>query len=329
MASDGIVRGSFWFLLVLLCALTAPALDAAGMSRNALLNAPEKIPGLIADRKIRYEEIPNPHWNTQDCATCHRSTPRGKSLNLRGKSIDALCGYCHIGKYDHTYIHPSDIPLPKAMRNRLGKAFKDSLAADGKVTCAICHDIKAQCLSSRMNEKRINPLFMRGGPYRVRSEVCYQCHDISGYPRRNAHDQIDDNGKIKEYTCLICHDSSKNLDNATGIREVGFNVKDNLARVCGSCHDPKPHPSGNFTFTSKGVPNHLVIPPAAMKTRMQQSEKEKSVLLPLDPTTGKVFCATCHNPHEKGVIKNPAAAKGADEKNRLRTNNICTNCHDK
>jgi hypothetical protein len=113
------------------------------------------------------------------------------------------------------------------------------------------------------------------------------------------------------------------------IDEVGFNVKDNLVRICGSCHDLKPHPSGNFTFTSKGVPNHLVVPPDEIRNKMQQSEKMNAVILPLDPVTGKVFCATCHNPHQRGVIKNEAAAKGADEKNRLRTQNICTNCHDK
>ena len=214
------------------------------------------------------------------------------------------------------------------MSKRLPKEFADNLDARKRVTCATCHEIEAQCLKNRRSERQINPLFLRDGPYRVRSEICYKCHDISGYQRRNAHDQIGDDGKIKEYTCRICHDN-KTLDKADSIRVVGFNVRDNLVRMCGSCHDLKPHPSGNFTFTKKGVPNHLVVPPEAIRNKMQLSEKERGVVLPLDPVTGRVFCGTCHNPHEKGVIKNKAAAKGADEKNRLRTQNICLNCHDK
>jgi hypothetical protein len=315
---------------VIVATFSSPmTLHAAEISRQIMLSQPEKIPDWIAANSIGFEDIPNPHWNSKDCTTCHRNTPKGKSLFLRGKSIDALCEYCHSGKYDHSYIHPSGIPLGNTMRKQSAKGFTNKLDARGRLTCVTCHEIKAQCLSTRRSEQRINPLFLRDGPYRVRSEICYKCHDIRGYQRRNAHDQIDDKGQIKEYTCRICHNKTKGLENAKSITEVGFNVKNNLVRICGSCHDLKPHPSGNFTFTSKGVPNHLVVPPEAIKEKMQQSERKNHILLPLDPVTGKVFCGTCHNPHEKGVIKNEAAAKGADEKNRLRMQNICTSCHDK
>jgi hypothetical protein len=304
-------------------------LHAGEISRRAMLNQPDKIVSWIESKKIGFEDIPNPHWNNEDCTTCHRNTPKGKSLFLRGKDIDSLCEYCHTGKYDHSYIHPSDISLGAPMRNKAAKGFLNNLNASGRVTCVTCHDIKAQCHSERRNEKRVNPLFLRGGPYRARSEICYQCHDISGYQRRNAHDQIDDRGQIKEYTCRLCHDKTEGLEDAKSIAEVGFNVKDNLVRMCASCHDLKPHPSANFSFTSKGTPNHLVVPPDAIKSKIQKSELQHGVILPLDPITGKVFCGTCHNPHERGVIKNVAAAKGADEKNRLRIQNICTNCHEK
>ena len=58
-------------------------------------------------------------------------------------------------------------------------------------------------------------------------------------------------------------------------------------------------------------------------------EKKNNIVLPLEPGSGKVFCGTCHNPHEKGVIKLKAAAKGADANKRLRMQKICKNCHDK
>ena len=172
-------------------------------------------------------------------------------------------------------------------------------------------------------------MFFRGGPYKSRTDQCYQCHDANGYQRRNAHDQRDDDGQIKKNSCLICHDKFEGLESAKSIKDVGFNVKESLVKICRSCHELKAHPSGNFTFTAKGTPNHLVVPPENIRSHMLKSEKEHGVVLPLDPNTGRVFCGTCHNPHEKGVIKLQAAAKGADEKKRLRMQNICTNCHDK
>jgi hypothetical protein len=302
---------------------------AAELSRQQMLRTPDKIPEWIAQKKINYAQIPNPHWNNNDCMGCHRNTPVGRQLYLRGKSIDELCEYCHSGKFDHSYIHPSGVSLNADMRKRIPKEFAANLDPGKRVTCATCHEIEAQCLAKRRNERQINPLFLRNGPYRGRTEICYKCHDNSGYQRRNAHDQIGDDGKIKEYTCLICHDKTKGLEKANSIREVGFNVKDNLVWVCSGCHPLTPHPSGSFTMTTRGVPNHLVIPPEPIRSKMLQSEKAQHVSMPLDPITGRVFCGTCHNPHEKGVIKNQAAAKGADEKKRLRTNNICMNCHDK
>ncbi len=47
--------------------------------------------------------------------------------------------------------------------------------------------------------------------------------------------------------------------------------------------------------------------------RMQFMQRKNGVALPLDPNTGKVFCATCHNPHARGVVRVAAAAKGAGD----------------
>lgn len=302
---------------------------AASIGQKQMLQHPENIPDWISKKQIRFEQIPNPHWDDKSCVACHTKQPVGAKLFLRGKNIDESCEYCHSGEFDHSYIHPNGIPLPTDMQKRTPKEFMDNLDSKKNVSCATCHEIEMQCLKERRSAKRMNPMFFRGGPYKARTDICYQCHDINAYPRRNAHDQRDEDGRIKENTCLICHDKLEGLENANSIEEVGFNAKESLVRICGSCHVLTPHPSGNFSFTSKGTPNHLVVPPENIRKKMLQSEKERGVVLPLDPNTGRVFCGTCHNPHEKGVIKKQAAAKGADEKNRLRTQNICTNCHDK
>lgn len=131
--------------------------------------------------------------------------------------------------------------------------------------------------------------------------------------------------------CLICHTINQDMSTANILDDIEFNLKDNLSRLCWGCHPWKPHPGGSFNFFSGkgGKPNHLVKPSQDILEHMREKQKENDVVLPLEPGTGKVFCGTCHNPHERGVIKLKQAAKGADSKNRLRTQNICENCHDK
>lgn len=302
---------------------------SAEISRDQMLSHPEQIQAWIGKKQISYEQIPNPHWNDEGCTACHSKQPAANKLFLRGKSTDELCEFCHSGAFDHSYIHPNGIELTTDMQQRIAKDFAGHLGVGKRLECTTCHEVVKQCLRERRSEKRINSAFLRGAPYQTRSGLCYQCHDINGYQRLNAHDQRDKDGKLQEHTCLICHDKLKGLEEAKSIKEVGFNVKGSLVGMCGSCHELKPHPSTNFSFTKKGTPDHLVVPPEKIRKKMLQSEKERGVILPLDPQTGRVFCGTCHNPHEKGVIKYQAAAKGADENKRLRTPNICTNCHDK
>ena len=90
--------------------------------------------------------------------------------------------------------------------------------------------------------------------------------------------------------------------------------------MCTGCHPGKRHPGGG---------NHLVKPPVEILEYKLKMEKKNNVVFPLEPGTGKVFCGTCHNPHEKGIIKEKAAAKGAGSKKRLRMQQLCGNCHDK
>ena len=56
------------------------------------------------------------------------------------------------------------------------------------------------------------------------------------------------------------------------------------------------------------------------------------MIRPLEPASGRIFCATCHNPHERGVQRDARVDRGADGYKRLRTvggETICSNCHDK
>lgn len=316
------------FFLLCVNANTAQGKD---ITIQQMLSQPEEIPNWLNNGWIRFNDIPDPHWARDRCLACHSRKPEGSQLHLRNNNIGDLCDACHSGRIDHSYVHPSGVQVQNAgMRERMPAEFRDNLKG-GRLSCSTCHDIIAQCLRSRRAERSRNPLFFRQGPYQGdRTALCYKCHDKTKYRRLNAHDQVTDEGQIKKQTCLICHDKTKNLENANSIEEVGFHVKGSLVRICSSCHTVLPHPSSGFSFTQKAQePNHLIVPPARVRQNMRDSERENQVVLPLDPNTGKIFCATCHNPHEKGVIKNVAAAKGADERKRLRTENICINCHDK
>ncbi|HHJ15242.1 MAG TPA: hypothetical protein ENJ80_00935 [Gammaproteobacteria bacterium] len=305
-----------------------PTIDA-----KDVLAQPDNIPQWLNEGRLQPEQIPSPHWRDDACRSCHTSSrPSRRKLALRHKNPDLLCKNCHDPATQHAYIHPADITPDPAMRKRMPADYRQAMKK-GKIVCTTCHDLPAQCLVKRRQEQRNNPAFLRGAPFAHRSEPCYLCHDAKAYARINPHDQITDGGQIREATCVLCHDDVKQLQADAAIENVGFNIKQDLAKMCTGCHPWIPHPGGKFMFSStfkdRKHPEHLTVPPEPMRKYMQHMAVKNDIILPLDPTTGKVYCATCHNPHERGLLKNSAAAKGADADKRLRMKDICTNCHDK
>ncbi len=272
----------------------------------------------------------NPHWRNNACQACHEDKPDRKNLKLHTSDINKLCNSCHRTVSKHSYIHPFGMVPSKKILKNMPESFSRAVKRGGnKLTCITCHDLSMTCLPKKRSKKGLNPLFFREGPYRTRTEFCYRCHDKSKYQRLNPHDQINESGVVNKKICTVCHDSIEKLKTAKNIKEVDFNYKENLSTMCVGCHPVKPHPGGSFSFFSdKKGPNHLVKPSERILRHMKKMEKKNNIVFPLEPGTGKVFCGTCHNPHEKGVIKRDVAASGADSKNRLRIQKICRNCHD-
>ncbi len=299
---------------------------------NRSLNIDE-IPKAIVETALSRDKIPSPHWQDNACSVCHLKQSNASENNLRRKNIRDVCLSCHDAHYDHRYIHPIDIQPSRNMLKRMDKSYKKSLKkSSGKISCTTCHDISIQCEASKSRQKLTNPKFFRQGPFKSRSQPCYFCHDKKQYKRLNPHDQLDDKGKIKKHKCRICHAGSiDDLVRAKSINDVEFHAaKDNLVSMCWGCHVWTPHPGGQFSFfKKKSGPNHLIKPPAYISNLLQLAEEKNQIVFPMEPETGKIFCGTCHNPHQKGVIKNKAAAKGADSKRRLRDQNICNYCHNK
>lgn len=292
-----------------------------------------EVPLMLEQKKLSVDKIPNPHWSDNACKACHtKSAKKASTANLRAGNDLELCLACHDARFDHSYIHPVDVKPDAEMRSHMKKPFKQSLTRTGnKVVCITCHDLSLQCLSKNRKKQGFNPKFFRGGPFKARSDLCFRCHHGEQYERLNAHDQIDDRGKLKENTCPICHSGSiEDLKKASYIDEVKFNLSGNLEKMCWGCHPWEPHPGGSTSFFSGGKgPDHLVKPSDKVQVILDKMSYKHEVDFPLEPGTGRVFCATCHNPHEKGVIKNKAKAKGADSEKRLRVQKICKYCHQK
>lgn len=292
-----------------------------------------KIPERIKEGELMPADVPNPHWRDDACKACHLGDPNARPVKLSEKNTDQLCQYCHDPIFDHRYIHPVDVKPDAKMISRMPADYKDSLNdTNGKLSCTTCHYMPIQCLSRRHSEKLANPSFFRGGPYRERSEPCFFCHDVKQYERLNPHEQLTKDSQLREATCRICHkENMETLRAVSGIENLRFNNDtQDISSICRRCHEWKPHPGGAFSFKPREtVPNHLVKPSVIMLQYMQNKAKYTDLTPLLDPVTGKVTCATCHDPHEQGVIKSRVVKTGKPPSKRLRTKTICLNCHDK
>jgi len=315
-------------MAVLLQSVGNAATPDPGNYKQLIMQA-ETIPKLIEDKVLTKFEIPNPHWRKDACLACHVSEPDGPASPLKAPS-DSSCFFCH-SEANHVDIHPVNLAPGEKMLARMPKAFRKNLASSGKTTCITCHDIILQCTRRNTVALQSNRSFIRGGNYRTRTGICYQCHDKAAYKKQNAHDQISDKGIVNEDKCLICHQGIPKQDINTEATKITMQTDSSWSEICLNCHKVQSHPGGNMSFfsASKRPPEHLVVPSSKILKHLVRMTKKNNLDMPLEPGTGKIYCATCHNPHERGVIKKASLAKGADEKNRLRSNNICLNCHDK
>ncbi len=287
----------------------------------------------------------NPHWKNDLCDECHAGTPeKGKPLSFKyNGDFIKLCDSCHGIMEDHAYIHATGMVPSKEKLAIMPEDFKTALYRGdkgGRLTCVVCHNLVYQCLKKERWRRRENLLFFRGGPYLNRTDICLHCHDMKKYTRLNPHDQINDEGEIRKSVCSVCHKGTPDVKMAKGIGDVRFKVKKGLSRLCRRCHKNVTKHPGTFIGDiepslkdkkdTKKPASHLVVPPPSVLKRLKKTTVEKDIVMPLEPGTNKVFCATCHNPHERGIQRFARADKGADNEQRLRAarrNDICLMCH--
>lgn len=150
----------------------------------------------------------------------------------------------------------------------------------------------------------------------------------------NPHDQVNDEGEILWGRCVICHVNVPDIEKERSIKDVKLRFKEELKDLCFRCHPTKRHPGAEGGISARmsgyAAKDHLVVPRTDILLNMRFTKKEVFTSIPLDPDTGKVTCATCHNPHERGVLFG-RGDWGADSAMRLRTEglDICQYCHRK
>jgi hypothetical protein len=248
----------------------------------------------------------NPHGGKIFCLACHPDTPQSGApvvLRFPGESL-RLCQRCHTG-VEHHPLGVKSTPATWKMD------FSHTPLEKEAIVCISCHK-PPECLGATGRE---NPRFLRGGPYNTVEEFCARCHEGKNFSTLNPHDQIDESGEIYQKKCLYCHVT---VPGTSSVSE-GMRFTDTLTALCISCHQTGPHPNNM---------DHLQPLPKTMRDNLSEYEERRKVRLPLEDDN-RVTCITCHNPHERGLIKGPGGI-GADEAKRLRLttyNEQCTPCH--
>jgi predicted CXXCH cytochrome family protein len=257
----------------------------------------------------------NPHWNDSLCLSCHQEPPvKGRAPLREEGDKNNLCNRCHHSEYARPDIHPVGVTPSQHIRIPADLPLEEK-----KLTCETCHNSLLQMGSRPSGDTAAaNPNFLRKMTL-SRNAFCFLCHIEETYKRLNPHNQLNEQGEIVEATCLFCHASIPDRS-FIGPEKVSFIIQ-NPDEYCIGCHP-------GFTLNHPAGENHLLEPSEKIMEAIQTSVQRIGVELPL--YNGRIVCATCHNPHEEGVIQIAAAATGTERGNKLRLKpgrNQCTGCH--
>jgi len=241
----------------------------------------------------------------------HRGHGVGKSGNKIKILLCTLCVFC--GLYLMAPINAAESikklelpPLHHVVRLKPSKAIKVPdefpLNDKGQIDCDTCHGIEDIEDIPFDEVDKEDPKFFRNGPYLVLTDFCYSCHDKEPYERLNIHKQRLDDGSLDEKNCEYCHTEPPDPEKEIRRDELEFRLPPQM--LCVGCHLKTPHLNAF---------NHLVEPDEEKLEQIKEAEKMHQIILPLDDE-GKIMCATCHSPHEPGVIPKdkPAGRQVAD-----------------
>lgn len=120
-------------------------------------------------------------------------------------------------------------------------------------------------------------------------------------------------------SCLFCHSSLPD-PKLLGIKHVRFS-SETLDEYCVCCH-------GQEFVDAHPVAPHLVEPSDKIREAIESAVERLGVEIPL--YRDRLTCATCHNPHQTGVIMLSPGSGKSQQGNRLRLPKgraMCVACH--
>ncbi len=255
----------------------------------------------------------NIHFNNNYCGECHTLPAQAGKNNVKHNGDFKLLCKCHY-TFPEKHAHPVDIPPSEEIKPRIPAVFP---LKEGKLACNTCHDIAIQCQEDPKAYYK-GERFLRETPFSERSRMCFRCHDPLKYRKYNPHKQLNEKGEMLPETCLYCHSELPDVNIVT-YKDTKFLV--NLELLCIRCH--------MHSNTQTLHDNHVRrLPSPAVEAKIKETEQEFDIILPLS-ADGRLTCATCHNPHEEGLIPaERAGAKGASKQYRHRLpGNLCIKCH--
>ena len=261
----------------------------------------------------RAEERVYPHWTGKHCTECHLEE-KIPELRFDGDVV-RVCNRCHQAAAPCTTVHVSTFISPEDASAVTIPA--DWPRHDSTVTCLTCHAVTLQMYADAAGEQVSNPTFLRAGEqgsglYRF----CFNCHREHLFQKINPHQGT--SGAEGQLFCFRCHTGKLSTGFETCF-EASLKTKSNA--LCTGCH---------WQVTTNGHTVHDTLAPDKLKASKDALGKLEQDGLELPLADGSMHCATCHNPHPKGIIGRKDAAIGAGEKYFLRIPDklvLCGACH--
>jgi len=256
------------------------------------------------------QKVVNPHWTGKHCTECHVKVEKSE-LRFGGDAVQ-LCNRCH--REDPpvcTKVHAKNSMLPDTMEENIPA---DWPLVDLKITCRTCHAVRVQ-MHDNAEAETGNKNFLRSNEPGDIVSFCFNCHQKERFQKTNPHQVILGN-EIRS-SCFRCH--TKDLASGNEDR-FDASLKTKSPSLCLGCH-------GNL---ANGHIVHEQLERDKLNSHEAALDKlgQEGIELPL--ADGRMHCATCHNPHPKGIIGRKEAALGAGEKYFLRVpsaHGLCLVCH--
>ncbi len=221
---------------------------------------------------------------------------------------EGMCHYCHTSKV---------VEKGKA-GFRLNTVEATCLECHGKRGATLEDYLQRMLPDVKIKKKMI--VYFKGDPdfscHICHHEMC-QSNSRKELKLRNPHIQLDEAGGIIEKTCLFCHTTLPDYKDPGLEKTV---MRYDISYLCSLCHAMSSQKRGfGFGETMRD----------AMVRKKEHFEKKFDISLPLGPNN-TVICASCHNPHQAGVILGKGGYADEPGKHRLVTDNVwklCVVCH--